>query len=502
MIPAYTGAQIRGAERPLIEAGQGPALMRAAAHALANQAVLELRDLYGRVYGSHVLGLIGPGNNGADTLFALAALAPRGAKTTAVITGSTVHPEAIAAFTRAGGRTAGIDELPELLLRADLLLDGVLGIGANRPVQLPAIPADLRVVACDLPSGIDADTGVGRGSVPGAHATVTFGALKTGLVVGDGHLASGKIRVADIGLGAHLPDPEAWVLEDSDIVQILHDGDAGWRSGAVHKYRRGVLGLVAGSAAYPGAALLCASAAVATGLGMLRTHVPDPVSAALLAIAPESVPLSAAELQQLGVRSRRNDKAASGRIGAWALGPGLDTASGNAVLESALASGLPAVIDAGALDAVTPGAGDGHWILTPHAGELSTLLARIGLHIGAAEISADPLRWARWAAVSYDSVVLLKGPATVCAAPDGYTLVSRAAGAELATAGSGDVLTGLLGSLLAATAERPDAHTLVRLGAAAAYIHGRAGSLAAAGGPFGAATLVQTLPLALRELGA
>lgn len=502
MIPAYTGAQIRGAERPLLDAGKGPALMQAAAHALANQAVLELRDLYGRVYGSHVLGLIGTGNNGGDTLYALAALAPRGVRITAVLSGEGAHPEALAAFNRAGGRLAGPDGLAELLDRVDLLLDGVLGLGASRPVELPAIPADLRVLACDLPSGIDADTGQARGQVPGAHTTVTFGALKTGLIAGDGHLAAGNIRVADIGLTGHLPEPEAWVIEDHDVAQILHEQHPGWRAGSVHKYRRGVLGLIAGSDAYPGAALLSASAAVAAGLGMLRTVVPDAVGTALLSTAPEAVPLSQAELKQLGVRSRRNDKSTTSRIGAWALGPGLDPGQTNDALSQALASELPAVIDAGALAAISPGAGEGRWILTPHAGELSALLSRIGLHISTAEITADPLRWARWTAVSYDAVVLLKGPATVCAGPDGYTLVSHAGGAELATAGSGDVLTGLLGSLLAAAGPSPDARSLVRLAAAGAHLHGRAGALAAAGGPFGAATLLQTLPLALRELAA
>lgn len=239
-----------------------------------------------------------------------------------MLTGSTAHPEALAAFVRAGGRTAEASELDDLLERVDLLLDGVLGLGATRPVQLPRIPSDLRVLACDLPSGIDADTGAALGAVPGAHATVTFGALKTGLVVGDGHLAAGRIRVADIGLGRHLPEPEAWVLEDHDVSKILHSSDPGWRAGSVHKYRRGVLGLIAGSEAYPGAALLSAGAAVAAGLGMLRTHVPPAIGAALLAAAPEAVPLSATELKQLGVRSRRNDKSTTGRIGAWALGPG------------------------------------------------------------------------------------------------------------------------------------------------------------------------------------
>ena len=149
-------------------------------------------------------------------------------------------------------------------------------------------------------------------------------------------------------------------------------------------------------------------------------------------------------------------------------------------------------------------------ILTPHAGELNALLAKAGVRVSARDIAADPIRWARWAAVAYDCVVLLKGSATICTAPDGYALVVHASTPDLATAGSGDVLTGILGTLLAAanfpaTPAPGDAtartHRLTDLAAAGALIHAHAGALAAREGTLSAVDLLVELPRAARDLG-
>jgi hydroxyethylthiazole kinase-like uncharacterized protein yjeF len=510
MIPVYAGSHVRDAEAKILRDANDLTLMRLAADALAHQAVLMLKEDTGRLYGSRVVALIGPGNNGGDGLFSLASLAKRGVKATAVVLGSRAHQEGLEALSRAGGRTATVADLDELLGNCDLLIDAGYGTGGRTDLQLPAIPRHIRVLACDLPSGVDADTGASTSSVIPADRTVSFGALKTGLVVGAGHLVSGSIRVTDVGLGGTLPEPEAWVVQGHDL-ELLLDREEDWSTAGRHKYQRGVLGLLAGSARYPGAAVLTARAAVATGLGLLRTLVPEAVATALTTQVPESVPLTTPELTALLAHNRRNERAGATRIGAWAIGPGLeDTQDTRKHLTQILAASNPCVIDAGALAMLEPGEHHQLRILTPHAGELHSLLAKAGVRVSSQDISNDPIRWARWAAVAYDSVVLLKGPSTICTAPDGYTLIVHASTPDLATAGSGDVLTGILGTVLAAanlpaTPTASDvvaqSHRLTDLAAAGALIHAHAGALAAHEGTVSAVDLLQELPRAARDLG-
>ncbi len=510
MIPVYAGSSVRDAEKPLLRDANDLRLMRRAADALAHQAVLMLKEHTGRLYGSRVVALIGPGNNGGDGLFALAVLARRGVAVTAVLLASQAHQEGLAALVRAGGRTAAAKRLETLLEECDLLIDAAYGTGLRRGVHLPAIPRHIPVLACDVPSGVDADTGAAAESVIPAERTVTFGALKTGLVVGAGHLVSGHIRVTDIGLTPNLGKPEAWVVQADDL-ELLLDRDRGWSSAGRHKYQRGVLGLLAGSVRYPGAAMLSARAAVAAGLGLLRTIVPENVATALTTQVPEAVPLGTDELTALLAHSRRNGREGATRIGAWAIGPGLeDTPETRRHLQQILAANNPCIVDAGALAMLEPGEHRQLRILTPHAGELNALLAKAGVRVSTRDIAADPIRWARWAAVAYDCVVLLKGSATICTAPDGYALIVHASTPELATAGSGDVLTGILGTLLAA-ADFPatpatgdvtaQTRRLTDLAAAGALIHAHAGALAAHEGTLSAVDLVVELPRAARELG-
>ncbi|GAA5227806.1 NAD(P)H-hydrate dehydratase [Paeniglutamicibacter antarcticus] len=510
MIPVYTGSHVRDAETPLIRDASDLRLMRQAAAALAHHGLLMLKEHTGRVYGSRVVALIGPGNNGGDGLFALAALTKRGVATTAVLLASHAHPEGMAALQRAGGRTAPATALEELLVECDLLIDAGYGTGVRPGIELPSIPRDIPVLACDMPSGVNSDTGGAASSVIPADKTVTFGALKSGLVLGSGHLVSGRIHVVDLGLEATLPEPEAWVVQGDDL-ELLLDQDDSWSAAGRHKYQRGVLGLLAGSARYPGAAVLSARSAVACGLGLLRTIVPQNVAAALTTQVPEAVGLGSAELTSLLARNRRNEREGATRIGAWAIGPGLeDSAETRKHLDQVLASGNPCVIDAGALAMLEPGTHRQLRILTPHAGELNALLAKAGIRVSSRDIAADPLRWARWAAVAYDCVVLLKGSATICTAPDGYALIVHAATPDLATAGSGDVLTGILGTLLASahfgTASSNEdvvarTHKLTDLAAAGALVHAHAGALAAHEGTVSAVDLLVELPRAARDLG-
>ncbi|WP_417217176.1 bifunctional ADP-dependent NAD(P)H-hydrate dehydratase/NAD(P)H-hydrate epimerase [Arthrobacter sp.] len=486
MLNAYTGTQIRAAEAGLLESGDGDALMRTAAHGLAHHVMALLRARYGAVYGARVAALIGTGNNGGDGLYALARLAGRGVACTAILLGDRAHPEALAAFRRTGGRVidGGVPAsgargksrrfraATEALRGVDLVIDAVLGTGAQGRLSRPEVPDDLPVVACDLPSGVDADTGAALGNVLPADLTVTFGALKTGLCVGAGRLLAGRVEIVDIGLEAVLGQPDLRVTTRADVESATPRP-----TGSQHKYSRGVLGLVAGSDTYPGAAVLAATAAVNTSVGMLRTLAPERPAALIAAAVPEAVPAAGPDV----------------RVDAWAMGPGIaEDAAQLAAVEQVLGSGQRAVVDASALRALQPSQGHSRLILTPHAGELEDLLGRAGVRVTAADIEADPVRWARWASVGYSSVVLLKGHSTIVVAPDGYTVVSLNGPAQLATAGSGDVLTGMLGAMLATSAAGDHStHGLVELAAAAAYRQGDAARVAGRDGGFGAGRLAQ-----------
>ena len=470
MLTALTGTQVREAERPLLERGQGAELMARAAHGLYRVLVAELLRARGRLYGARAAAVVGKGNNGGDALFALAELASRGVRTAAVLTSGTAHAAGLAAFTAAGGR------IETTLRAADVTVDAVLGTGASGDYRAPFPRPDGLVVACDLPSGVDADTGLASDGVWRADVTVTFGALKTGLLAGRGRALAGRVEVVDIGLRPYLGPPDAFVLEPRDVASLLPPPRDDW-----HKYTRGVLGVVAGSEQYTGAAVLTAAAALATGVGMVRHVGPPRVRRAVLAAHPEVVATGSPE----------------GRVQAWAVGPGIaDDAAQQRAFEVAVGSGLPIVIDASGLDRLPGPAVAGRAVLTPHAGELAGILTRLGVETERTDVEARPVRWARLAAERLGATVLLKGHATVCAAPDGTLCIQSSGHPYLATAGSGDTLTGVLGALLATV---PDARP-VHLAAAAAMIHGLAGQLAAESGPFGATELAGAVRRAVAHL--
>ncbi|MEA5453407.1 NAD(P)H-hydrate dehydratase [Sinomonas sp. JGH33] len=472
MITAFTGSQIRDAERPLLDRGRGPELMSRAAHGLCRVLVSELLRTRGQLRGARAAAVVGKGNNGGDALFALAELASRGVRTTAVLASSSAHPHALAAFLARGGR------VEPGLGAADVVVDAVLGTGASRDYRAPFARPDGLVVACDLPSGLDADSGLASADVWRADVTVTFGALKSGLLAGRGRSLAGRVELVDIGLGPYLLQPDAFVLEPADIAGLLPAPRDDW-----HKYARGVLGVVAGSEQYPGAAVLTAAAALSTGVGMVRHVGPPSVRAGVVAAHPEVVASGTAE----------------GRVQAWAIGPGIaDDAGQHRAFDVAVEWGLPTVIDASGLERIPGPRLGGRAVLTPHAGELARMLARAGIEAEREEIEGRPIRWARFAAERLGATILLKGPATVCAAPDGTVCVQASAHPYLATAGSGDTLTGVLGALLATV---PDARP-VHLAAAAAMIHGLAGRIAAEEGPFGARELAPAVRRAVARLAA
>jgi len=255
-------------------------------------------------------------------------------------------------------------------------------------------------------------------------------------------------------------------------------------TGTSDKYSRGVLGVVTGSDEFPGAAVLGVEAASRTGVGMIRYLGPDRAAAMVLARRPEVV-------------------TADGRVQAWLLGSGTSPDRDDderARLVGLLGQGLPTVLDAGALDLVQ--AAKGLTVLTPHFGELVPVLRSAGIEVSKEDVAADPERWAVRAAAETGVTVLLKGETTIVADASGLRFAVRAGLPWLATAGSGDVLGGVLGALLAThqreLAERPP--LLAELAAAAAWIHGEAGRVASDGGPIQALDIAEALPAVIRML--
>jgi hydroxyethylthiazole kinase-like uncharacterized protein yjeF len=459
---------VRAAEQSLLAASPDGALMQRAAAGLARVCVLVL----GRVYGSRVVLLVGSGDNGGDALFAGARLADRGARVDAVLLGDRAHEAGLAALKAAGGRV--VDELPSLD-HVDLVVDGIVGIGGKGALRGKAadVVTDLgdgpMVVAVDVPSGVDADTGEVAGVAVQADVTVTFGALKPGLLVDPGAARAGAVDLVDIGLGPHLPDqPALEVLQAADVRALLPGSHIDRES---DKYRRGVVGVAAGSQKYTGAAVLCVGGAIRGGAGMVRYAGDDAPTDLVRARWPEVV-------------------VGEGRVQAWAVGSGGGEGAAER-LATALKADVPVLVDADALQAFAEAPQGTTALLTPHAGELARLLG-----VDREAVEARRLEHARRAAVELGAVVLLKGSTTVVATPDGRVRVNPTGTAALATAGTGDVLAGLCGALLAGGLNMLDA------GSAGAWLHGLAGRLAADGGaPISAYDVLDALPAAFRALG-
>jgi ADP-dependent NAD(P)H-hydrate dehydratase / NAD(P)H-hydrate epimerase len=518
---AYQVAAVRAAERALMDLVPEGALMRRAAAGLA-AACASLLDRYpGHVYRARVVVLAGSGDNGGDALYAGALLARRGAAVTAIAAGPKAHEGGAAELRAAAGRVTGdLDAAAGLIGRADLIIDGLLGIGGRGGLREPfaglarlaerarrgagpgrdsagsAGPAGpggagATVVAVDLPSGIDADTGAVEGPAVRADVTVTFGAIKPGLLIDPGAGHAGSVELVDIGLRPYLKDePGAMAPQRDDIGERLP------RPGPESdKYRRGVLGLLAGSDRFAGAAVLATGGAVHGGAGMVRVVTGDVPAAAVRQAWPEAVLTVQPDDAEL-------DLGSVGRVQAWAAGPGMGTGPHAAArLTAVLATELPVLVDADGLTIVSQTAGllprSAPTLITPHAGELARLLGT-----DPASVEARRLDHARRAADELGVTVLLKGSTTVVARPGQPAVLVNPTGTPwLATAGSGDVLSGLAGALLAQGLDPAWA------GAAAAYLHGIAARLAAAPGPEGtaeapisASDVVRTLPGAFRSL--
>ncbi len=477
-----TVPQIRAAEQATGLLGNG-VLMGRAAHGLASAIINALRD--GGVYGRRVGLVIGSGDNGGDALYAGAILARRGAAVSAVLLApERAHVGGLAALRGAGGRV--VDSLPPV----DVIVDGVVGIGGSGPLRPNAAgvfdavrahsPSAL-VVAVDVPSGVDADTGAVNDPAVRADLTVTFGVPRRAHVLAAPQC--GRVVVVDIGLG-----PDVGLGQhagrDAELVSLSDEQvGAAWPVPGPFddKYRQGVVGIVAGSATYPGAALLCTGAAIAATSGM--TRYAGPAATAVVDRYPEVVAVA--------------DVADAGKVQAWVVGPGLgtdDTALDR--LRGVLAADVPVLVDA---DGITLLAAhrdllaqrSAPTLLTPHAGEFARLT---GQPLGADRVAAVTA-----CAADLGATVLLKGRATLVAAGlETPVLVNEAGSSWAATAGSGDVLSGIIGALLAAGLP---ASVAAAMGARA---HSVAAHIAAGfpGAPIGASGLVAAISDAIRRLRA
>ncbi len=326
------------------------------------------------------------------------------------------------------------------------------------------------MVAVDLPSGIEADSGEVRGRAVRADLTVTFGTHKPGLLVDPAREHAGSVRLVDIGLSLP-PEPELEALQHADVARLLPVPGA-----ESDKYRRGVVGVAAGSGRYPGAAVLAVAGALRGGAGAVR-YV-GPAGRDVIARFPETLV------------SDRGPKHA-GRVQAWVTGPGAGDDA--ATVAEVLTADVPVLIDADGLrlaDVAAVRARRAPTLMTPHAGEAAALLG-----VEREEVESRRLSAVRELAERYRATVLLKGSTTLVAAAGGGPVRVNPTGTSwLATAGSGDVLSGLGGSLLAAGLSTVDA------GSVAAYLHGLAGRLEADGAPVGAQDVASGIVRAWRSV--
>ncbi|MFB6877647.1 NAD(P)H-hydrate dehydratase [Streptomyces sp. NPDC056323] len=489
MRTAYSVQTVRAAEQALMAKLPEGALMQRAAAGLAAACADVLRRR-GRVYGSRVVLLVGSGDNGGDALYAGARLARRGAGVRAVLTApGRAHEGGLAALLAAGGRIAdgveGARGADAWGGRIDLVVDGITGIGGRgglRPDAAELVRAfaatGAPLIAVDLPSGVEADTGEVPGEAVRADATVTFGTYKPGLLVDPAAERAGALHLVDIGLGPELPEvPELEVLQYADVAALLPVPGA-----ESDKYRRGVVGVVAGSARYPGAAVLAVSGALRGGAGAVRYVGPG--AGAVIARHPET-------LVHAGPPSK------AGRVQAWVVGPGLgDGAQAAEAVRDVLATEVAVLVDADGLRLLDAGAvreRTAPTVLTPHAGEAAALLG-----VPREEVEAGRLAAVRELAARYRATVLLKGSTTLVATDDPATpvRVNPTGTSWLATAGSGDVLSGLTGSLLAAGLAPRDAAS------AGAHLHGLAARHASDGSPVAAQDVAEAIPAAWRDVRA
>ncbi len=466
----------------------------------------------GWISGAPVLLLVGGGHNGADTLLAGGLLSHSGCAVTAVLATEHPHPVALeearshgVTVYGAGYRSDGAEDwdsaeavaaVEAFLARGGLVLDGLTGIGATGPLRPDAVALiaplvaagapgrrPLRVIAVDLPSGTGVDDGTVDGPVLAADCTVTFTCLKGCLCLPPARHLCGAVEVVPLGLPSPTSRPIARRPVDGALgdylTRVVPEPGAN-----DHKYTRGVVGLWAGSETYPGAAVLAANGAVLAGAGMVRLTAPRRVEDLVLAARPEVVPAAGrSQALVLGPGVAPADTVRADKLREVlrpTLAPARDSGGGRVAdgartgeeaadsAAGAAPAGAPVVVDAGALSILTELLDEGlrctpRHVLTPHAGEAAALLTALAdseTPEGTARqwnrerVEAHPAHAVREICRLSGATVLLKGATTLIAAPH-HPLVSVDSGPGwMATAGSGDVLAGVLGAVLAGAAAR------------------------------------------------
>ncbi len=452
MRPVLTVSEMQGVDAEAARTTPLDVLVGRAGHAVAVAAL----DLLGGAYGRRVVVVAGPGNNGADGRVAAAILTRRGVRVTIVDAGSSAP-----------------------LGRADLVVDAAFGTGFRGEYRFPTVPAGTTVLAVDIPSGVHGDTGTASGAPVAADRTVTFVAVKPGLLQGDGARLAGRVSVVDIGLPTG--DPLIAVVDDGDVARLVPA-----RGHGGNKWAAAVL-VVAGSPGMTGAAAMCARAAYRAGAGMVRLAVPGASLSALPATEAVGIPLTDPAWSSAAL-------AAASRCSAVVVGPGLgrDPSTAAEVARLVAESPVPVVVDADGLFALGQLGTDGPIparspvVLTPHDGEYERLASTAP--------GSDRIAAARHLAGEASAVALLKGPTTAVAHPDGRVRLAMAGTTALATAGTGDVLSGVIAAFMARGVQPLEAAAL------AAHVHGRAGA-AGLGNGLVAGDLPELVAGVLADLG-
>jgi len=477
LTPSEAGELDRATQARGVEAVD---LMERAGRALARAAV----DASQGIYGRRAVVICGKGNNGGDGFVAARHLAREGMRVD-VITMEPLAggygPAAVHAGRLSeqglGVRTYTPEWASAALARADVAVDAIFGTGfrgvpegiwAQAIGRLNDSPAP--VVSADIPSGVDGTSGAVEASAVWAELTVAFGAAKVGSVLLPGAERSGTVRVADVGFPDDLLRPSVVLTEPGDVEAMLPH-----RPLQGHKRSSGVLLVVAGSRAMTGAPALIARAAGRVGTGLVVVGVPQDAMAAVQAHSCEAVfePLAQTDAGTVALGALDTLLRAAERADAIAVGPGLTRDEDTAALvrELVARSPVPIVLDADGLSAFEGNAAGlrrrrAAMVLTPHDGEFARIMA------GGPSDAPDRIAAARELAVAAGAVTLLKGTRTVIAPPEGVARVNPTGGPALATAGTGDVLSGVIGGLLARGMEALDSAT------AGAFLHGLAGSIA------------------------
>ncbi|WP_122820119.1 bifunctional ADP-dependent NAD(P)H-hydrate dehydratase/NAD(P)H-hydrate epimerase [Varibaculum vaginae] len=464
MIEAFEKRTVRQAEAKVVAEHPQGSLMKKAAGEVSDTTVEFLLARGAKVEETRILGLVGGGDNGGDCLYALSYLAKLGYSCLALILSDKPHKKALAAAEKAEVTIERVDlsgsarQIARLAARraraAQVWIDGLVGTGVNGKLREPLAQVAKEIsrlyesrrlkvlrVAIDIPSGIFTDDGRLPGPFFGADVTVTMGGRKSSSFLPPAAYHFGKVRLVDLGL--QMKEPRLARLEATDVGAL-------WPVPGVedHKYTRGVVQVVAGSSSFPLTGVMCVEGAGRAGAGMVRYVGPEDAAFAILSRFPEAVS---------GV----------GKHQCLLVGPGIDPQDNSRVHEvvnqavQAATTGIPLVLDAGAIDlypqiiSQIPGGNLTHRaVLTPHAGEAARLLSALGAGggrggVSRAEVEASPAAWGQYLADKTGATVLLKGAVTLIASAEGAMFSQTGAPFWTGTAGSGDVLAGIVGAVMA-----------------------------------------------------